>query len=223
MFGMRWTKANHCVYRLWSISANLVCKIIHMHTDRHTVSGAIKQWLLKNDKLFNVMCLVLLQGSATPSINLYTVTPWNKTKLIISTAAMALTTTKSNIWFPSKTPFSHNAHCLVCRCNKCLGSCCFDVVIVLVLWCNIVTYLWNNGWYSNTKWKSFSEHTSRSRWWTAHLKLRDRLPLICKIEWKKELLTKFQWETFNYSLEWVGVLATYGSSIFAISLVFVIF
>lgn len=40
------------------------------------------------------------------------------------------------------------------------------------------THLWNNGWYSNIIWKSFSEQTSRSRWWTAHLKLRERLPLI---------------------------------------------
>lgn len=54
----------------------------------------------------------------------------------------------------------------------------------LQLKCILEPYLWNRGWYSYIIWKSFSEQTSRSRWWTAHLKLRDRLPLIWN--WKKK-------------------------------------
>lgn len=54
-----------------------------------------------------------------------------------------------------------------------------DKNVIRTKW-NCWSYLWNSGWYSYIMWKSFSEQTSRSRWWTAHLKLRDRLPLICK-------------------------------------------
>lgn len=43
----------------------------------------------------------------------------------------------------------------------------------------VATYLSKNGGCWNRMWKSFSDVISRSRWWTAHLKLRDRLPLIC--------------------------------------------
>ena len=41
------------------------------------------------------------------------------------------------------------------------------------------SYLRKRGGSCTSRWKSFSEQTSRSRWWTAHLKLLVRLPLIC--------------------------------------------
>lgn len=41
-------------------------------------------------------------------------------------------------------------------------------------------YLVNGAGGGFKMWKSFSLETSRSRWCTAHLKLRLRFPLICK-------------------------------------------
>ncbi len=51
------------------------------------------------------------------------------------------------------------------------------------------THLWNSvgGWMS--RWKSFSLHTWRSRWCTAHLKLRLRFPLIYKIDNQQKWLS----------------------------------
>lgn len=54
-------------------------------------------------------------------------------------------------------------------------------------------YLRNNGGSFTIIWKSFSLLTSRSRWWTAHLKLRLRFPLIwnrisCAIIYRRQFL-----------------------------------